>query len=292
MAVCVLNPWKHFLMELLYRSTFFSHHLLKSLQQRTLTKLLQPVAFDRLFLRSNLVANFNLPASCSRALTPSLAIAAGFISTLNTVERERKVRRRHAAKVMYWIWAARITPCARVPADPLRCVSTVPGADLVRDHRWRMSRDGCLLKCCCLNIYTRTQTDGEDAEGRRRLLSFLFYSGALQTVAVQTLRRLLLLYCYLPLKVKHCYCSPRTHILLMQLLLLLLPWMLIFRLRSRFDLITSKESLSSNCERLRSNASSFITHNYEMAIWLVSDEHLLFGEKTTIFSGQHWYFVV
>lgn len=138
-------------------------------------------------------------------------------------------------------------------------------------------------------LHTGRQADRQlDIKGRQtdsHLLFFLFYFDTVQTVVVLTFCCLLLLYYYLPLKVKHspivlweliscwcscCYCC----------------WCCESRYSAcacRFDLITSKECLNYNGERLQSNACSFITHNYVSEIWLVSDEHLPSGEKTTVF---------
>lgn len=118
------------------------------------------------------------------------------------------------------------------------------------------------------SIFTQgTQTAPHEGwAGTHLIFLFVFCFNTLQIVVALTSRYLLLLVLlFTPEGETLPYCSLRTHILLMGLLLLLLlPRILIFRLHSCFDLITSKGRSNYNGEGLQSEAWSFITHNYEM----------------------------
>lgn len=161
-----------------------------------------------LFLQSNLVANFNLPASYSWVLTLSLKIAAGFISTLSSGEREESEattgNKGHVLDL-----SERYHRYHR-PAELPRSVSTALEADLVHDHRWRMSRDG-VWSDTAASIFTLRQTDRPP----QTLASLCFI-----------LKRSKLLCCWLsarccsgiiiyPSRWNAPHCSQITHILLM-----------------------------------------------------------------------------
>lgn len=110
----------------------------------------------------------------------------------------------------------RATPRALVSAELLRCVSTALGADLVRDHHWWMSW-WCLAEYCCLNIYTRADRKLDTKGAQAAAQTDTCFSFCFILTHFKLLRCSLLLYCYLPLKVKHspivlwelvsCWCS-------------------------------------------------------------------------------------
>lgn len=126
----------------------------------------------------------------------------------SAVVSERKVRRWHATKVMYWIWASDITGGRACWAAKMRIDGAgswpCPWPPLTDEPRC------CLVRYCSLNIYIQA-----DRRAAADACSSLFYFKALQIVVLLTFCTLLLPDCYLPLKVKHSHCSPRIHILLM-----------------------------------------------------------------------------
>ncbi len=183
--------------------------------------------FDCLFLKSNPVANFNLPAPCilfPKSWLASLKIAASLISTLSSRKTwggGRGGSQADDTRQRSCTGFERAIPRARVPAELQRCVSTVLGADLVRDHHWWMSWDGVWPNTAA-SIFTQAgrQTGRQTAwhkEQTDRHFSFCFILIHLKLFRCWLSRCSLLLCCYLPLKVKHspivlwelisCWCS-------------------------------------------------------------------------------------
>lgn len=143
-------------------------------------------------------------------MATSLKIAAGVRPTLSSGEWEEKWSDDEQQK-RSCTGFERAIPRARVPAELQRCVSTELEADLVRGHRWWMSWDGVWPNTAA-SIFTHRQTGRETVWHKKRagrqtdrqtLDLALFYFNTLQTVVAPASRCLLLLYHYLPLKVKH-----------------------------------------------------------------------------------------
>ena len=117
-----------------------------------LTSLLQPLLFSLACCFRAIWWPISIfPHHIPRVLTPSLKIAAGFVSTLGSSEREE-------SEVMTCN-KGHIGECVYVPAELLKCASAALGADLVRDHCWWMSWDDVWPKTAA-SIFTHRLTGG------------------------------------------------------------------------------------------------------------------------------------